>query len=68
MTNRIAEHGMYVRTFGNLRTTANRVHARFIEILERKSSRMGDKRVDEDLARLKTRVKEVEQLAETTHV
>ena len=63
---RIAAHGMYVRTFFDLVTITYRVHRRFIEILERKLKRIPDKRLEEGISRLKEKVEKKRVKAKTS--
>ena len=53
---RLAKDGMLVRTFDDLQKVAQKIHKRFIDILERKAKRIGDRRVTEGLDRLKSKM------------
>jgi len=57
---RLSRSSMFVRTYKDLQRVAKQVHRRFIEVLERKSKRIIDKRLHEGLKRLKEKFKEVE--------
>lgn len=49
----LREDSMYVRTFIELHSTTRRVYRRFIEILERKATRINDRRLLDGLQRMK---------------